>query len=77
MARGLSRSSSAATGGRSTTGRTLGMPYKVGFQPAGVRHDRSEEFQDARRYANEERDKEEGRLGRRWAKVSLSAPEEK
>lgn len=49
------------------------MSYKVGFQPAGVRHDRSEEFQDMRKLASEERDKEEGRLGRRWAKVSCCA----
>jgi len=66
----MSRSSSAATGGKSATGRINGMSYKIGFQPAGVRHDRSEEYQDERKYAAEERDKEEGRLGRRWAKVS-------
>lgn len=70
MQKSLSRSSSTATGGRSLTGKSHGMPYKIGFQPAGVRSDRSEEFQDARRAAGEERDKEEGRLGRRWAKVS-------
>ena len=67
----MSRTSSAATGGKSATGRINGMSYKIGFQPAGVRHDRSEEFQDMRKAASEERDKEEGRLGRRWAKVSF------
>lgn len=72
MVTSLSRSSSTATGGRSLTGKSQGMPYKIGFQPAGVRSDRSEEFQDARRAAGEERDKEEGRLGRRWAKVSFT-----
>ena len=65
----LSRSSSTATGGRSVVGRSLGMPYKIGFQPAGVKNDRSEEFAEARQSIEEERDKEEGRLGRRWAKV--------
>lgn len=46
------------------------MPYKIGFQPAGVKTDRTGEFMDDRRRWAEERDKEEGRLGRRWAKVS-------
>jgi hypothetical protein len=47
------------------------MPYKIGFQPAGVKHDRTGEYMEARRRNGEERDKEEGRLGRRWAKVSF------
>lgn len=46
------------------------MPYKVGFQPAGVKHDRTAEFHTDRKRMAEEREKEEGRLGRRWAKVS-------
>jgi hypothetical protein len=54
-------------------GKSAGMPYKIGFQPAGVKHDRTEEFQDERSRRGEERDKEEGRLGRRWAKVCISA----
>jgi len=47
------------------------MPYKVGFQPAGVKHDRTAEFHSDRKRMAEEREKEEGRLGRRWAKVIL------
>ena len=46
------------------------MPYKVGFQPAGVKHDRTAEFHSDRKRMAEEREKDEGRLGRRWAKVS-------
>jgi rabenosyn-5 len=63
-----SRSSSTANGIR----KSAGMPYKVGFQPAGVKHDRTSEFQSDRKRMAEEREKEEGRLGRRWAKVSDS-----
>ncbi|RXK40873.1 hypothetical protein M231_01721 [Tremella mesenterica] len=68
VSQGLSRSSSKAT----TEGgfpRRAGMPYKIGFQPAGVRNDRSEEYFEERRKWSEEMDKEEGRLGRRWAKL--------
>ena len=55
--------------------RSAGMPYKIGFQPAGVKNDRTGAFAEARRKAGVEREKEEGRLGRRWAKVSsLSIP---
>lgn len=61
-----SRSSSTANG----IWRSAGMPYKVGFQPAGVKHDRTAEFHTDRKRMAEEREKEEGRLGRRWAKVS-------
>jgi len=61
-----SRSSSTANGIR----KSAGMPYKVGFQPAGVKHDRTAEFHSDRKRMAEEREKEEGRLGRRWAKVS-------
>jgi rabenosyn-5 len=64
-----SRSSSTAN----TNGgiwRSAGMPYKVGFQPAGVKNDRTSEFHSDRKRMAEEREKEEGRLGRRWAKVS-------
>lgn len=60
-----SRSSSTANG----IWRSAGMPYKVGFQPAGVKHDRTAEFHADRQRMAEEREKEEGRLGRRWAKV--------
>jgi rabenosyn-5 len=60
-----SRSSSTANG----IWRSAGMPYKVGFQPAGVKHDRAAEFHSDRKRMAEEREKEEGRLGRRWAKV--------
>lgn len=44
--------------------------YKPGFQPPGVRATRTGEFEDARRKVGEERSREEGRLTRRWAKVS-------
>jgi rabenosyn-5 len=63
-----SRSSSTANG----IWRSAGMPYKVGFQPAGVKHDRTAEFHNDRKRMAEEREKEEGRLGRRWAKVRLT-----
>jgi hypothetical protein len=43
--------------------------YKPGFQPPGVRSTRTQEFDEARRRVGEERGREEGRLGRRWAKV--------
>jgi hypothetical protein len=46
-------------------------PYKIGFQPAGVKSDRSEEFARARKGLGEAREREEGRLGRRWAKVCI------
>jgi hypothetical protein len=35
-----------------------------------VKSDRSEEFARARKAMGEAREREEGRLGRRWAKVS-------
>lgn len=53
--------------------RQAGMPYKIGFQPSGVRNDRSGEFMRNRKALASERDKEEGRLGRRWAKVGVDA----
>ena len=65
----ISRSSSVTAGGPSLPSRSPGMPYKIGFQPAGVRNDRTGEFTEDRRKHGEEREKEEGRLGRRWAKV--------
>lgn len=61
-----SRSSSTANG----IWKGAGMPYKLGFQPAGVKNDRTVEFQNDRKRMAEEKEKEEGRLGRRWAKVS-------
>lgn len=45
------------------------MPYKIGFQPSGVRHDRTAEFLMERKFRAGDREKEEGRLGRRWAKL--------
>lgn len=66
-----SRSSSTANGNGIWKG--AGMPYKVGFQPAGVKSDRTAEFRSDRKRMAEEREKEEGRLGRRWAKVSSLA----
>ncbi|GFZ47917.1 hypothetical protein JCM24511_05664 [Saitozyma sp. JCM 24511] len=69
MARTPSRSSSTTAGAGAGLTRSAGMPYKIGFQPAGVKTDRTGEFMDDRRRWAEERDKEEGRLGRRWAKL--------
>lgn len=46
-------------------------PYKRGFQPAGVKHSRTDEFVAARRMRGADREKEEGRLGKRWLKVKL------
>nr|XP_018265268.1 uncharacterized protein I303_01628 [Kwoniella dejecticola CBS 10117]OBR87426.1 hypothetical protein I303_01628 [Kwoniella dejecticola CBS 10117] len=63
----ISRSSSITK--TNTNMKSAGMPYKVGFQPQGVRNDRTEEFLQARRVKGEDRDREEGRLGRRWAKL--------
>lgn len=45
--------------------------YKPGFQPPGVKSSKTEEFERARRKAREEGGRDEGRLGRRWAKVSI------
>ena len=47
------------------------MPYKIGFQPAGVRYDQTEQFVVDRKRMSEEVEKVEGRLGRRWAKVGF------
>ncbi|ORX34061.1 FYVE zinc finger-domain-containing protein [Kockovaella imperatae] len=66
---GLTRSDSQITGGLSMTGKGVGMPYKIGFQPAGVRYDRTEEYFTERKTLCEEREKDEGRLGRRWVKL--------
>ncbi|WVW78231.1 hypothetical protein I302_100184 [Kwoniella bestiolae CBS 10118] len=63
----ISRSSSLTK--QATTNKSAGMPYKIGFQPQGVKHDRTEEFLVARKLGGEEREREEGRLGRRWAKL--------
>lgn len=57
-----------------TASRTRGQPYKIGFQPSGVRSDRTAAFLRERKDKAGEREKEEGRLGRRWAKVSFSLP---
>ncbi|KAK8847582.1 hypothetical protein IAR55_005441 [Kwoniella newhampshirensis] len=66
----VSRSSSVtAKSGPSMTTRSAGMPYKIGFQPQGVRADRTGEYVEVRKLKGEDREKEEGRLGRRWAKL--------
>ncbi|KLT44172.1 hypothetical protein CC85DRAFT_283693 [Cutaneotrichosporon oleaginosum] len=57
--------SAASTGSR----RARGTPYKIGFQPSGVRRDRTAAFTTARKENAAEREKEEGRLNRRWAKL--------
>jgi hypothetical protein len=44
-------------------------PYRPGFQPAGVKTYRTEEFLEVRNRKLAEISKEEGRLGRRWGKV--------
>ncbi|WWD00801.1 hypothetical protein V866_007737 [Kwoniella sp. B9012] len=62
----ISRSASLT---KQATTKSAGMPYKIGFQPQGVKHDRTEEFVRARKIKGEEREREEGRLGRRWAKL--------
>ena len=45
------------------------MPYQAGFQPQGVRRDRSDEFFEQRRMCGEARKLDEGRLARRLEKV--------
>jgi hypothetical protein len=47
------------------------MPYQAGFQPQGVRRDRSDEFMEQRRKCGEARKLDEGRLARRLEKVRL------
>ncbi|KAI5453661.1 carboxypeptidase Y-deficient [Naganishia albida] len=44
-------------------------PYRPGFQPAGVKTYRTEEFLEVRNRKLAEISKEEGRLGRRWGKL--------
>lgn len=73
---GMSSKSSSMSRSSSMTGvsarpymRNLGTPYKIGFQPQGVRNDRTEEYMEARRAVEAGREVEEGRLSRRWAKV--------
>ncbi|WVQ75855.1 hypothetical protein IAR50_005488 [Cryptococcus sp. DSM 104548] len=65
----MSRSSSLTGISAGPSLRSAGMPYKPGFQPQGVRSDRTEEFVGAREEVGAERAREEGRLGRRWAKL--------
>jgi hypothetical protein len=43
--------------------------YRSGFQPMGVRRDRTEEFMGRRKVGGEGKKLEEGRLGRRLDKV--------
>ncbi|GJN88498.1 hypothetical protein Rhopal_001464-T1 [Rhodotorula paludigena] len=45
------------------------MPYQAGFQPQGVRRDRSDEFAAQRRKCSEARKLDEGRLARRLEKL--------
>ncbi|GAA5965321.1 hypothetical protein JCM8115_002254 [Rhodotorula mucilaginosa] len=53
------------------------MPYQAGFQPQGVRRDRSDEFMEQRRKCGEARKLDEGRLARRLEKlVALHFPPE-
>ncbi|WWC86709.1 uncharacterized protein L201_001586 [Kwoniella dendrophila CBS 6074] len=63
----ISRSSSLTKQHNSM--KSAGMPYKIGFQPQGVRNDRTEEFLKLRKLKGQDREREEGRLGRRWAKL--------
>lgn len=71
-----SKNLAASTSSRTQTpnplgaSRSRGQPYKIGFQPSGVRSDRTAAFLKERKEKAGEREKEEGRLGRRWAKVS-------
>lgn len=67
-----STSSRTHTPALSASTRSRGQPYKIGFQPSGVRSDRTAAFLKERKEKAGEREKEEGRLGRRWAKVSIS-----
>ncbi|GAA6026987.1 hypothetical protein JCM8097_006018 [Rhodosporidiobolus ruineniae] len=69
---GSSSSSRAASPG----GARGKMPYRPGFQPQGVRVDRSDEFFEKRRGKSEARKLDEARLARRLEKlVALHFPE--
>lgn len=63
----MQRSQSGSSQLAPVSGQT---PYRPGFQPAGVRTYRTEEFVEARKRKIMEISKEEGRLARRWGKVS-------
>ncbi|BGP38028.1 carboxypeptidase Y-deficient [Rhodotorula kratochvilovae] len=53
------------------------MPYRVGFQPQGVRRDRSDAFFEQRKRCSEARKLYEGRLARRLEKlVALHFPQD-
>ncbi|GAA5996317.1 uncharacterized protein JCM10292_007531 [Rhodotorula paludigena] len=56
-----------ARGGRARSPRR--MPYQAGFQPQGVRRDRSDEFAAQRGKCSEARKLDEGRLARRLEKL--------
>ena len=60
----------AASISRSSLGASQ-TPYRPGFQPAGVKTYRTEEFLEVRNRKLAEISKEEGRLGRRWGKVNI------
>ncbi|KAJ9120168.1 hypothetical protein QFC22_003067 [Naganishia vaughanmartiniae] len=62
----MQRSHSGSSSVLAPTGQT---PYRPGFQPAGVRTYRTDEFVEARKRMVVEISREEGRLGRRWGKL--------
>lgn len=63
----------AASISRSSLGPSQ-TPYRPGFQPAGVKTYRTEEYLEVRNRKLAEISKEEGRLGRRWGKVNGFVP---
>ncbi|GAA5835296.1 hypothetical protein JCM9279_004500 [Rhodotorula babjevae] len=67
----------AAPGGGGPGGAARRMPYQAGFQPQGVRRDRSDVFLAQRHKCSEARKLDEGRLARRLEKlVALHFPPE-
>lgn len=65
----MRRGSSAQTQHTQTASSSIVRAYRPGFQPQGVRRSRTEEYEAARRAKVDELGREEGRLGRRWAKL--------
>lgn len=63
------QSPSLANGGQSAGKEAERTPYRSGFQPQGVRRDRTEEFAGKRKSRSDGKKLEEGRLGRRMEKV--------
>lgn len=66
VSRGGGVKKAAGQGGNGTRGKGV---YRSGFQPMGVRRDRTEEFMGRRKVGGEGKKLEEGRLGRRLDKV--------